>query len=56
MNNLLEMKHVAVNFVLHMEATVQAVRGYIVFYVKKGQTVALVGESGCGKSITAKIY
>ena len=33
--------------------TVQAVRG-VSFCVEPGQTVALVGESGCGKSVTAK--
>ena len=52
MNNLLEMKHVAVNFAAN-GGTVQAVRD-ISFSIEEGQTVALVGESGCGKSITAK--
>ena len=52
MNNLLEMKHVAVNFAAY-GGTVQAVRD-ISFSIEEGQTVALVGESGCGKSITAK--
>ena len=33
--------------------TVQAVGG-VSFHVEPGQTVALVGESGCGKSVTAK--
>ena len=32
---------------------VQSVRG-ISFDVEKGETVAIVGESGCGKSVTAK--
>ncbi len=52
MNNLLEMKHVAVNFAAY-GGTVQAVRD-ISFSIEEGQTVALVGESGCGKSVTAK--
>lgn len=52
MNSLLEMKHVAVNFAVY-GSTVQAVRD-ISFSIEEGQTVALVGESGCGKSITAK--
>ncbi len=32
---------------------VQAVRG-IDFFVRKGETLGIVGESGCGKSVTAK--
>lgn len=52
MNELLEMKHVAVNFAVY-GSTVHAVRD-VSFSMEEGQTVALVGESGCGKSITAK--
>lgn len=52
MNSLLEMRHVAVSFFTYGSA-VQAVRD-ISFSIEKGQTVALVGESGCGKSVTAK--
>lgn len=33
--------------------TVQAVRG-VSFELEKGQTLAIVGESGCGKSVTAR--
>src|SRR5690606_33065043 len=32
---------------------VQAVRG-TTFHVNKGETLAIVGESGCGKSVTAQ--
>ena len=32
---------------------VQAVRG-VSFRVKQGETLAIVGESGCGKSVTSK--
>ncbi|XCP83949.1 ABC transporter ATP-binding protein [Roseburia hominis] len=52
MNSLLEMRHVTVSFFTY-DSTVQAVRD-ISFSMEEGQTVALVGESGCGKSVTAK--
>ena len=32
---------------------VQSVRG-VDFYINEGETIAIVGESGCGKSVTAK--
>ena len=32
---------------------VQSVRG-VNFYANEGETIAIVGESGCGKSVTAK--
>lgn len=52
MNNLLEMKNVVVSY-FTFAGEVQAVRD-VSFEVKPGKTVALVGESGCGKSVTAK--
>lgn len=52
MDNLLEMKNVTVSFFTY-GSVVQAVRD-ISFEVMPGKTVALVGESGCGKSVTAK--
>ena len=52
MNRLLEVENLQVSF--HTNAgEVKAVRG-ITFGVEKGETLALVGESGCGKSVTAK--
>ena len=36
-----------------MREEVQAVRG-VSFQLEKGQTLGIVGESGCGKSVTAK--
>lgn len=52
MNRLLEVENLKVSF--HSYAgEVKAVRG-ISFGVEKGETLAMVGESGCGKSVTAK--
>ncbi|MEO3944172.1 ABC transporter ATP-binding protein [Gorillibacterium sp. CAU 1737] len=52
MDKLLEVKDLAVSY--HTYAgEVQAVRG-ITFDVHRGETVAVVGESGCGKSVTAR--
>ena len=49
---LLEVKNLRVSY--HTYAgEVQSVRG-VSFTVNKGETVAVVGESGCGKSVTAK--
>lgn len=51
MEKVLEVKDLAVSFKTFF-GEVEAVRG-ISFDVEKGQTVAIVGESGCGKSVTA---
>lgn len=51
MGKLLEVKDLAVSFQTYF-GEVEAVRG-ISFHVDRGETVALVGESGCGKSVTA---
>ncbi|MGM8213793.1 ABC transporter ATP-binding protein [Virgibacillus sp. W0430] len=52
MSKTLEINDLNVTFNTY-GGTVQAVRG-INFYVNKGETLAIVGESGCGKSVTAK--
>lgn len=49
---LLDVKDLAVSFETYA-GEVQAVRGTN-FYVDKGETLAIVGESGCGKSVTAQ--
>ena len=51
MEKLLEIKDLKVSFQTFF-GEVEAVRG-ISLHVNKGETVALVGESGCGKSVTA---
>lgn len=52
MGKILEVNNLQVSF--HTYAgEVKAVRG-VDFYLNKGETLALVGESGCGKTVTAK--
>lgn len=51
-NTLLEVKDLSVAFYL-TEATVQAVDG-VNFSINAGKTLGIVGESGCGKSVTAR--
>ncbi|MCB0061903.1 MAG: ABC transporter ATP-binding protein [Caldilineaceae bacterium] len=51
-SNLLEVRNLKTHFMLE-QGTVRAVDG-VDFTVKKGQTVGLVGESGCGKSVMAR--
>lgn len=50
-NTLLEVKNLRTYFFLD-EGTVKAVDG-VDFSVKRGTTIGIVGESGCGKSVTA---
>ena len=52
MEKLLEVENLSVSYFTYA-GEVQSVRG-ISFDVKKGKTTALVCESGCGKSVTAK--
>lgn len=51
-DNLLEIKDLHVHFATH-EGLVRAVDGAI-FAIPRGKTVCVVGESGCGKSVTAR--
>lgn len=52
MKNIVEIKDLKVSY--HTYAgEVQSVRG-VSFDIKEGETIAIVGESGCGKSVTAK--
>ena len=51
-DNILEVKDLHVDIRM-TEGLLTAVRG-VNFEIKKGETVGLVGESGCGKSLTCK--
>ena len=51
-DNILEVKDLHVNIRMS-EGILTAVRG-VNFEMKKGETLGLVGESGCGKSLTCK--
>jgi oligopeptide/dipeptide ABC transporter ATP-binding protein len=51
MSNLLDVRDLRVSFFAD-EGEVRAVDG-VRFTIKTGETLALVGESGCGKSVTA---
>ena len=50
--NIIEIKDLKINIKID-EGTLTAVRG-VNFEIKKGETLGLVGESGCGKSLTSK--
>ena len=49
---VLDVRDLRINIELD-EGTLTAVRG-VNFNLKKGETLGLVGESGCGKSLTSK--
>jgi peptide/nickel transport system ATP-binding protein len=51
-NTLIEVRNLKTYFEL-IEGTVRAVDGTN-FAIRRGQTVGIVGESGCGKSVTAR--
>ena len=50
--NLLEVKHLRTEFFSSKKSSVTAVDD-VNFEIKKGEIVGLVGESGCGKSVTS---
>lgn len=52
MNNLIEVKNLCVSYLTYA-GEVKSVRG-VSFAVEEGETLAIVGESGCGKTVTAK--
>ena len=52
-NSLLKVSNLAVSFDT-VDGTIDAVQG-INFELNKGQTLAIIGESGSGKSVTASV-
>ena len=51
-NKILDVKDLKVSFFTHV-GEIQAVRG-VTFDLSQGEAIAIVGESGCGKSVTAQ--
>ncbi len=51
-DTIIEIKDLKINIKID-EGTLTAVRG-VDFEIRKGETLGLVGESGCGKSLTSK--
>lgn len=52
MNKILDVKNLEINFNTYA-GKVYAVRN-VSFHLNKGETLAIVGESGCGKTVTSK--
>ena len=50
-NCVLDVQHLSVDFRMDRKTTLHAVKD-ISFKVKKGETLGILGESGCGKSVT----